>query len=127
MFLIEDGKAKFQAIKTGLLGELSLEVVAGLKGGETLITGPFKSLRTLKPGDAVKVEEKKKDGAEAVVGRTRTAMMQTGDLPREAVQAIRAPTGCAASSPCSASSSAWPPWSAWSPSSPGSTAGCRTR
>ena len=43
-------------------GELSLEVTEGLKGGETLITGPFKSLRTLKPGDAVKKEEKKKDG-----------------------------------------------------------------
>ncbi len=62
VFLMEDGKAKFQAIKTGLLGELSLEVTDGLKGGETLITGPFKSLRTLKPGDAVKKEEKKKDG-----------------------------------------------------------------
>jgi HlyD family secretion protein len=64
VFLMEDGKAKFQPIKTGLLGELSLEVTEGLKGGETLITGPFKSLRTLKPGDAVKKEEKKKDGEE---------------------------------------------------------------
>jgi HlyD family secretion protein len=64
VFLMEDGKAKFQPIKTGLLGELSLEVRDGLKGGETLITGPFKSLRTLKPGDAVKKEEKKKDGEE---------------------------------------------------------------
>src|SRR5687767_3035613 len=64
VFLMEDGKAKFQPIKTGLLGELSLEVTDGLKGGETLITGPFKSLRTLKPGDAVKKEEKKKDGEE---------------------------------------------------------------
>jgi HlyD family secretion protein len=64
VFLMDDGKAKFQAIKTGLMGELSLEVMDGLKGGETLITGPFKSLRTLKPGDAVKKEEKKKeDGA----------------------------------------------------------------
>jgi HlyD family secretion protein len=62
VFLMEDGKAKFQPIETGLLGELSLEVTEGLKGGETLITGPFKSLRELKPGDAVKVEEKKKDG-----------------------------------------------------------------
>ena len=62
VFLMDDGKAKFQPIKTGLLGELSLEVTEGLKGGETLITGPFRSLRELKPGDAVKVEEKKKDG-----------------------------------------------------------------
>ena len=61
VFLNEGGKAKFQPIKTGLLGELSLEVVSGLSGGETLITGPFKALRTLKPDDAVKAEEKKKE------------------------------------------------------------------
>jgi HlyD family secretion protein len=61
VFLNDGGKAKFQPIKTGLLGELSLEVVSGLQGGETLITGPFKSLRTLKPGDPVKAEEKKKE------------------------------------------------------------------
>jgi HlyD family secretion protein len=60
VFLLEGGKARFQPIQTGLLGELSLEVVSGLKGGETLIVGPFKSLRTLKPGDPVKVEEPKK-------------------------------------------------------------------
>ena len=64
VFLSDGGKAKFQPIETGLLGQLSLEVVSGLKGGEALITGPFKALRTLKPGDAVKTEAKKKaDGA----------------------------------------------------------------
>jgi len=56
---MEGGKARFQPLKTGLLGELNLEVMSGLKGGETIITGPFKALRTLKPGDAVRVEKKK--------------------------------------------------------------------
>ena len=65
VYLMEDGKARFQAIKTGLLGELSIEVVSGLRGGETIITGPFKSLRSLKPGDRVKLEKPKKDGAPA--------------------------------------------------------------
>ena len=65
VYLMDDGKARFQAIKTGLLGELSMEVVSGLSGGETIITGPFKSLRTLKPGDRVKLEKPKKDGAPA--------------------------------------------------------------
>jgi HlyD family secretion protein len=61
VYLMENGKARFQAIKTGLLGELSLEVLSGLKGGETLITGPFRALREIKPDDIVKEEEKKKD------------------------------------------------------------------
>jgi HlyD family secretion protein len=67
VFLMEDGKARFQPIQTGLMGELTLEVVSGLKGGETIVTGPFKALRTLKPGDALKREEKKK-GEEAPQG-----------------------------------------------------------
>jgi HlyD family secretion protein len=59
VYLLEDGKAHFQPIETGLLGELSLEVTRGLKGGESLITGPFKALRELKPGDPVKLERPK--------------------------------------------------------------------
>jgi HlyD family secretion protein len=60
VYLMENGKARFQPVKTGLQGELAVEVLSGLKGGETLITGSFKALRTLKPGDAVKLEKPKK-------------------------------------------------------------------
>jgi hypothetical protein len=42
------------------MGELSVEVTEGLKEGDTLITGPFKALRALKPDDPVKVEEPRK-------------------------------------------------------------------
>jgi HlyD family secretion protein len=54
VFLIESGKAVFKPITTGLLGELAVEVTEGLKEGELLITGPFKELRMLKPGDLVR-------------------------------------------------------------------------
>jgi HlyD family secretion protein len=54
VYLVEGGKAVFKPITTGLLGELAVEVTEGLKGGETLISGPFRELRTLKPGDAVR-------------------------------------------------------------------------
>ncbi len=66
VYLMENGKARFQPITTGMIGELSIEVVSGLKGGETLVTGPFKALRELEPGGAVKLEDpkKKKDAAE---------------------------------------------------------------
>ena len=37
------------------------EVVKGLKGGETIVTGPFKALRTIKPDDAVILEKPKKE------------------------------------------------------------------
>jgi len=65
VYLMESGKTRFHKIKTGLLGELNMEVLDGLKGGETLITGPFKALRNMKPGDAVKLEKPKKDEKKA--------------------------------------------------------------
>jgi hypothetical protein len=39
-----------------------VEVLEGLEGGETLVTGPFRALRNLKPGDAVVEEEKPAEG-----------------------------------------------------------------
>lgn len=53
VYLVSGGKARFEPIRTGLMGDLSVEVQAGLAGGETLITGPFRALRALHPGDAV--------------------------------------------------------------------------
>ena len=59
VYLLEGGKARFQPVKTGLLGELNVEITEGLKGGETLVTGPFRTLRDLKGGEALRVEKKR--------------------------------------------------------------------
>lgn len=56
VWIVDAGKVRFQAVKTGLLGELSVEVKEGLEGGETIVTGPFRALRSLKAGDAVAAE-----------------------------------------------------------------------
>src|SRR6185295_9867893 len=42
---VTDGKARFVPITTGLAGDLDIEV-AGVKEGEAVISGPFKTLRT---------------------------------------------------------------------------------
>jgi HlyD family secretion protein len=68
VYLMAGGKARFQPIKTGLMGELSVEVLDGLRGGETLVTGPFKALRTLKPGDRLKLEKPKSDSGGRTAG-----------------------------------------------------------
>jgi len=64
VFIQENGKAKFVPVKTGLMGDLSVEVVSGLKGGESLITGPNRALRDLKGGEKVRAEKAKKKEAE---------------------------------------------------------------
>jgi HlyD family secretion protein len=59
VYLLEGGTVRFQRIATGLVGDLSIEVLSGLKGGETVVSGPFKALRALNPGDAAVVEKPK--------------------------------------------------------------------
>jgi HlyD family secretion protein len=56
VWVVDAGKVRFQALKTGMMGELSLEVKEGLSGGETIVNGPFRALRSLKAGDAIKPE-----------------------------------------------------------------------
>ncbi|MBP1628284.1 MAG: macA 6 [Holophagaceae bacterium] len=60
VYLMDKGKARFQAVKTGMLGDLNVEILGGLKGGEQVITGPFKALRELKDEDPVHLDKSKK-------------------------------------------------------------------
>ena len=57
VFLVRDGKAIFEQVKTGIAGEKFFEVTSGLKDGDEVIVGPFSSVRTLADGAAVKVEQ----------------------------------------------------------------------
>lgn len=57
---VDKGKTKFVAVQTGLLGDLNVEVLGGLTGGEQVITGPFRVLRDLQGGEQVRVDKSKK-------------------------------------------------------------------
>ena len=61
VFVLRDGVAVFVPVKTGIAGDKYFEVLSGLKPGDQVITGPFNSVRNLKDGDPVKLEEKDKD------------------------------------------------------------------
>jgi len=52
----KDGRGHFTPITTGIKGEQEIEVKSGLNEGDEIITGPYKTLRTLKDGDQVKRE-----------------------------------------------------------------------
>jgi HlyD family secretion protein len=60
VYVLREGKAKFLSVELGLAGELKVEVTRGLQPGQEIVTGPFKTLRTLKEGDRLKVENEKK-------------------------------------------------------------------
>jgi HlyD family secretion protein len=58
VFLMQDGEAKMVEVETGIADDTHISVTSGLDGGETVIVGPFRTLRTeLSPGDAVRVDE----------------------------------------------------------------------
>jgi HlyD family secretion protein len=57
VFVVRDGKAVFELVKTGIAGEKYFEVLDGLKENDAVIIGPFSSVRSLADGAAVKVED----------------------------------------------------------------------
>jgi HlyD family secretion protein len=59
VFVVEKDKAVFRPVKTGIMGDTDVEVLTGLKGGDVIVTGSFKTLRTLKDQALVKLEKKK--------------------------------------------------------------------
>ncbi|MDR2561571.1 MAG: efflux RND transporter periplasmic adaptor subunit [Holophagales bacterium] len=61
VFLVESGAVKFVPIKTGLAGDMSIEVLEGLKEGDVIASGPLRALRELKDGTKVKADAKKAD------------------------------------------------------------------
>nr|MBA3295537.1 efflux RND transporter periplasmic adaptor subunit [Acidobacteriota bacterium] len=63
VFVVKDGKAQFETVKTGIAGEKFFEVLSGLKEGDQVIVGPFSSVRELRDGAAVKTEAATRFGA----------------------------------------------------------------
>jgi HlyD family secretion protein len=60
VFVVDKDKAVFKAVKTGIMGETDIEVLEGLTDGQEIITGSFKTLRTLRDQAKIKPEDKGK-------------------------------------------------------------------
>ena len=60
VYLIKDGKAAVHSVTTGISDELYVEVTEGLADDDVVITGPYRTLKGMRDGDAVH-EDKKKD------------------------------------------------------------------
>ena len=59
VFVVSNGQATFKPVKTGIVGETEIEVAGGLAAGEEIVTGSYKTLRTLKDSARIKIEKKK--------------------------------------------------------------------
>ena len=65
VYLMEKGKAKVRGVTTGISDDLFVEISDGLKAGDSVITGPYRTLKTLHDGDAVHEDKKKSEESEA--------------------------------------------------------------
>jgi HlyD family secretion protein len=60
LFVVNKDKiARFRPVKTGITGESEIEITANLKEGEEVVSGSFQTLRTIKDGDRVKIDNTK--------------------------------------------------------------------
>jgi HlyD family secretion protein len=55
VFLARDGVARFAPVRVGIAGERYFEVEEGLRGGETVIAGPYSLIRELEDGDPIRL------------------------------------------------------------------------
>jgi len=62
VFVALDGQAKFVAVETGIADQRDIEITSGLSKDDRVITGPYRTLRTLKHGEFIEVSESRKGG-----------------------------------------------------------------
>ena len=60
VFIIREGKAVFTPVAVGIADQQNIEVLSGLSEGDVIITGSYKTLRTLENQSKVKTEQKEK-------------------------------------------------------------------
>jgi HlyD family secretion protein len=62
VFVNRDGLARFVEVTTGINDQQNYEVLGGLEEGDEVITGSFRTLRTIKDSTTIKVENRQTGG-----------------------------------------------------------------
>ncbi|MFH1844706.1 MAG: efflux RND transporter periplasmic adaptor subunit [bacterium] len=81
VFVVSDGKVTFRPIRIGITGEDDFEVLSGLTEDETVVTGPFRVLRELEDGDAVKSNQDEDNRRGRRRERTRDREAEADESP----------------------------------------------
>ncbi len=58
VFVVENGKAVFHKVETGITGATDIEVLSGLKENDQIVTGTYQVIRTIKNEALVKIDNK---------------------------------------------------------------------
>lgn len=63
VFVVLAGKAVFRTVKTGIVGDADIEIMDGVKEGEEIVVGSYRTLRTLRNEALLKIEDPNKNRA----------------------------------------------------------------
>jgi HlyD family secretion protein len=58
VFVVNNGKAEFRQVNTGVTGVTDIEVLSGLKDNDQIVTGSYQIIRTVRNNAKVKVDNK---------------------------------------------------------------------
>jgi HlyD family secretion protein len=58
VFVIQGEQVAFRKVETGITGATDIEVLAGLKEGEEIVTGTYKIIRTIRNGARIRVDNR---------------------------------------------------------------------
>lgn len=56
VFVVRDGKVRFVEVETGIADQKHIEIVSGLEASDSVVSGPYRILRTIKDGEPVKTK-----------------------------------------------------------------------
>jgi HlyD family secretion protein len=56
VFIVKDNHAEFVKVDTGIAGATDIEVLTGLQPGDTIVTGSYKAIRSMKNDAQIKVD-----------------------------------------------------------------------
>ena len=65
VFIMTGGKAVFRPVKTGIMGEMNIQIVSGVAEGEQIVTGTYQTLRELKDGDKIEIAKEEPKSKES--------------------------------------------------------------
>lgn len=61
VYTVENDRVKFLPVQKGIMGELKIEIVSGLKEGQEIVVGPYSALRELKDDKLIKTGKTKEE------------------------------------------------------------------
>ncbi|HEU4881507.1 MAG TPA: efflux RND transporter periplasmic adaptor subunit [Longimicrobium sp.] len=78
VFVVREGKAEWVPVTIGIAGDRYFEVIRGLRGGETVVSGSYAVVRELEDDDAVQVPSETEKGKAGEKGKAKGAERRKG-------------------------------------------------